>query len=709
MATKLSPVGTEFQVNQITANNQSFPDITPLSDGRFIVVYRRFFDSDGDDIDILGQFVNPNGTLSGATRFVADSSGIQDDPAVAARSGGGFTTVWQDFGLATGSPIADPDIYYAVTNSAGTNTVTRTLLIDSVFVLQNPDIATMSDLRQIVVAERDVDINNTDIVFDVLEPDGTTQLFGGSTIGLAASVSNTRARNPQVAGGGPERALLVYEDNNGEPNVTDIHITARLFNETTNTFGSGVLIGDAGAGHSMVQPDVAYIGAGRFAIVYDLDQQSIFARVYNSNTGALSPEIAVSAAVVSTAFLPKVAATQDGGFVVTWSDFAGPAPDTDGFSIHARRFDPYGNPFGDDFVVNTLTNNWQTAPVVGISGGNVLTAWEDFASRPSDMSPPSIQAQAATAPAFDYDSAAYGDFDNDGRSDVLLQSLSTGAVAILSTNSAGVLATGSPVGSLPAGFKIDGTGNFNSTPGDDILLRSAASGQVAVWVMNGKSAVDFKVLGSTSSQFLNSGIGDFTGDGQSDLLFRNTGTGEIASWQIVDNALGAPPKVLGSAPSVYQIVTVADFTGDHQADILFRNLNTGEIAEWQLANNQLAAPPAVVGSTSAAYHVVGTGDFDGNGANDILFRHDNGELAMWLLNSAGQLLTAPQVVGSAALIYHVEGTGDLNGDGRSDIVFRDTAGNVIEWLMNGATIQTIQSAGGVSQDFSIAPHHFDLI
>src|SRR5262245_3722729 len=119
MATKLSPVGSQFTVNQLATNDQSLPDITPLSDGRFVVVYRHLATAAGTDIDIHGQFVNANGTLSGPIIFVEGDFGIQDDPAVAARGDGGFTTVWQDFGTVTGSPNPSPDIYYAVTNSAG--------------------------------------------------------------------------------------------------------------------------------------------------------------------------------------------------------------------------------------------------------------------------------------------------------------------------------------------------------------------------------------------------------------------------------------------------------------------------------------------------------------------------------------------------------------------------------------------------------------
>jgi hypothetical protein len=707
MATKLSPVGNQFRVNLVTNFSQQAPDIAPLSDGRFVVVYENFTNGTGTDNDILGQFVNANGTLSGTTLFPMLANGLQSDPAVAARGDGSFTTVWQDFGTTTGSPIADPDIYYAITGAAGNGIANRTLIMNaSGRALQRPDIATLAstpaESAQMVVAELAYSATDHDIVFDILGPAG--QRFAGALFDNVDASAGLQ-QNPQVAGSS-DRALVVYEDNRGESNAGEFHISARVFDATFPSFGPILTIADAAAGFSYLRPDVAFIGDGRFVIVYDY-WLAVVARIYDAYTGALGPEINVSTAPAEFAYAAKVAATQDGGFVVTWQDENGLDGDTSGQSIHARRFDPYGNPFGDDFLVNTLTDGDQVTPVVGITGGNIVTAWTDFASRPGDTSAPSVQARAFSAPGFDYDSAAYADFDNNGRSDLLYQNLSTGAVAIWTTDSAGVAVATAAPGSLPSGYKIDGTGNFNSAPGDDILLRGSG-GQIAVWVTSGTSVVDFKVLGSAPAAYLNAGNGDLTGDGQSDLLFRHVGTGEIASWQVVNNALAAPAKVLGSAPNVYQIVAVADFTGDHQADILFRNLGTGEIAEWQVANNQLLSAQ-VVGSTANAYHVVGTGDFDGNGANDILFRHDNGQLVMWLLNSAGQLLTAPQAVGSVSNIYHVDGTGDLNGDGRSDIIFRDTSDNVVEWLMNGASAQAMQDVGRISQDFSIAAHHFDLI
>jgi hypothetical protein len=498
----------------------------------------------------------------------------------------------------------------------------------------------------------------------------------------------------------------VYEDDS--TSAGDANISARVFNGTSNTVGAVIPIANHSAG--LFDVDVAAIGGGRYAIVYT-DGSHVFGEIYNPATSFLSPEFIVDASPLTAPFRadsPEVAATADGGFIVTWSDAVGPPPDNNNFSVHERRFDLYGNAFGDDFGVNTTTPNNQQSSDIAVIGSRMLTSWTDLSSNPLDSSGGGIRAQAATLPVLDYDSARYGDFNANGRADILFQNINPALdAAIWQTNASGVLSTISAIGPVPGGFRIDGTGNFNGTAGDDILLRGPNS--VAILPMNGTTAQPVQVLGGVPTEFLNSGIGDFTGDGQSDLLFRNLSTGEIASWGVANNALSTVPKVLGSTSSQFHIVAVDDFTGDHQADILFRHDN-GDIAIWRVANNALAGVPAIVGSTSTAFHVVGTGDFDGNGANDILFRNDNGDLAIWLLNSSGALLGAPAAIGNAGPQFHVDGTGDLNGDGRSDIIFRDANGTLVEWLMNGASLAAAPSVlGTATVDYSIAAHHFELI
>src|SRR4051794_1670400 len=102
MATKLLPVGSEFQVNSAipnsfstdgTANSQDFPSIATLSDGRYAVVYQS--NSSTTDIDIHAAFVTAAGVASQS--FGVDrNGGVQSQPVAAGRGGGGFGVAFTD-------------------------------------------------------------------------------------------------------------------------------------------------------------------------------------------------------------------------------------------------------------------------------------------------------------------------------------------------------------------------------------------------------------------------------------------------------------------------------------------------------------------------------------------------------------------------------------------------------------------------------------
>jgi hypothetical protein len=712
MANKVTPIGSEFQVNKNifvppsfdgTAFGQIRPSVAALTDGRFAVVYNSQPSATGND-DIHFAIVDSNGNV-GSKSFVYRATGLQGPSAVAGRLDGGFGVAWSDELTSTGAADSHPNnINYRTVSGDGV--LGPVIAVgDGLGNMANLAITTLSDGRQVVVFDDLSDFANGDIFLNVVSATGTATAFAPSVL-LPVDTSGPVQQDPSIAAQGLN-AMIVYEDATGGSGPFDENISGRIFNGATNTVGAVIPIADHDM--SIFQPDVAAIGGGRYVIVYT-DGSHIYSKIYNPVTGTLTPEVIVdtSPSAGTSTDNAQVAGTADGGFVVTWGDFGGPPPDTNGSSVHERRFDLFGHAFGDDFVVNTTTTNDQQFSDLAVSGSNVLTAWEDYLSHTSDVSPPGIRAQAATLPLFDFDSAQYGDFNANGRADILFQNVSpTADAAIWQTNSSGVLSSITAIGPVPSGFRIDGTGNFNSSSGDDILLRSTNS--VAVLPMNGISPQPVRTLGGVPTEFLNSGIGDFTGDGQDDLLFRNINTGEIATWGVANNALSAAPKVLGSTAPQFHIVAVDDFTGDHQADILFRHDN-GDIAIWRVANNSLAGAPSIVGSTSTAFHVVGTGDFDGNGSNDILFRNDIGDLAIWLLNSQGQLLSAPAAIGNAGSQFHVDGTGDLNGDGRADIVFRDANGTLVEWLMNGTSFAAPPAVlGGADDDYSIAAHHFDLV
>ncbi|MED5462763.1 MAG: hypothetical protein VYC03_09080, partial [Pseudomonadota bacterium] len=90
-------VGSEFQVNSYTSNNQYEPSVAGLTGGGFVVTWQ---DSSGHDggsgDDIRGQIYTKDGTTVG-TEFRVNSytSNTQNEPDVTALPDGGFVVTWQ--------------------------------------------------------------------------------------------------------------------------------------------------------------------------------------------------------------------------------------------------------------------------------------------------------------------------------------------------------------------------------------------------------------------------------------------------------------------------------------------------------------------------------------------------------------------------------------------------------------------------------------
>ncbi len=93
-----STIGSEFQVNSWTNNDQIYPSVTFDGDGKIIVVWQSE-EQDGDQSGIFGQRYHANGNPQGnnfpVNTFTTHS---QISPAVHANANGQFTVVWQGWG-----------------------------------------------------------------------------------------------------------------------------------------------------------------------------------------------------------------------------------------------------------------------------------------------------------------------------------------------------------------------------------------------------------------------------------------------------------------------------------------------------------------------------------------------------------------------------------------------------------------------------------
>jgi hypothetical protein len=82
--------------------------------------------------------------------------------------------------------------------------------------------------------------------------------------------------------------------------------------------------------------------------------------------------------------------------------------------------------------------------------------------------------------------AGTGDFNNDGRSDILLQNGQQ--LAVWEMNGMTVLAGSGNIGpALGPNWTVAGIGDFNADGGADILLHNGS--QIALWEMNGTTVL----------------------------------------------------------------------------------------------------------------------------------------------------------------------------------------------------------------------------
>jgi hypothetical protein len=285
----------------------------------------------------------------------------------------------------------------------------------------------------------------------------------------------------------------------------------------------------------------------------------------------------------------------------------------DDASLAPAKSDPLGNHirFVNDFDGNGTDDIlWQTA------GGATHISFMDGAR----------VSRCAPLGTFTDTLMGTGDFNGDGKPDTVWRNMSTGAVRIGLMNGRAITAfVNVSTSPIALNVKLEAVGDFDGNGRADILWRNqstgrsvmsyhAADGTVSSWLL----VSNFIALNTSALK-----VGDINGDDRDDIVWRNNVTGNV-----VISLMNGPPTSWVSITSTpialnVKLEAIGDFDGNGQADLLWRNITTGNsLMSYHNTNGTVASWPVVSSyinpSTTSAQ---GVGDFDADGADDILWRN----------------------------------------------------------------------------------------
>ena len=135
--------------------------------------------------------------------------------------------------------------------------------------------------------------------------------------------------------------------------------------------------------------------------------------------------------------------------------------------------------------------------------------------------------------------AGIGDFNGDGTSDLLFRDSTTYTPTFAIWDiSLDQYVNGGTVGSLPNySWYFKGVGDFNGDGKSDMLFWDPGSGDYWTWDLNGSAIVGGGDIGNPGRNWNVVGIADVVGNHESAILFQDYSSGQLATWQMNDTKL----------------------------------------------------------------------------------------------------------------------------------------------------------------------------
>ncbi|MEI6333308.1 MAG: FG-GAP-like repeat-containing protein [Methylococcaceae bacterium] len=280
-----------------------------------------------------------------------------------------------------------------------------------------------------------------------------------------------------------------------------------------------------------------------------------------------------------------------------------------------------------------------------------------------------------------------GDFNGDGKLDLAVTNLAsnTGSVSVLLRNSDN---TGFEpkvdftTGSYPRSVSV---GDFNGDGKIDLVVANSWSGTVSVLLRNAaNTSFDPKLDFATGSYPTSVSVCDFNGDGKTDLVVANVSSDTVSVLLRNADNTDFNPTVDLATGSMPESVRVGDFNGDGKADLVVANYGSNSVSVLLRNAANTGFYPKVDVATGSHPPSVSIGDFNGDGKTDLAVANSGSNTVSVLLRNAANTGFDPKMDFTTGSRPSSVSVGDFNGDGKTDLVVANFWSNTVSVLLRNA-------------------------
>ncbi|MBR0556094.1 calcium-binding protein [Ciceribacter sp. L1K23] len=366
--TTLATGSAETRVNTFTSGAQTWPAVTGLADGGWIVTWSSE-SQDGSSYGTYQQHYGANGQPIGGETLISTSTiGSQQETSVSALDDGGWIVTWagrdaQNFG----------EVYQQRFDADGRKVGTETLVNEfGTGDQRTPVVTTLADGGWIVAWESpEVDGSSSGVSMQRYDASGNK--VGGETI-----ANTTRAGHqysPTVTGladGGWVVSWVGAGD-------TSYDVFQQRFGSDGEHIGAETRI-NIGTDRTQFIPTTIALGDGGWLVTWTSDDgtegYNVYQQRYAADGSTDGAQLTVNSTIAGDQFNSSAVALADGGWVVAWQNK--PSDDASN-DVYMQRYDAEGRAVGSETLISVTTANAQYSPVLSaLSDGSWVVSWVSF-------------------------------------------------------------------------------------------------------------------------------------------------------------------------------------------------------------------------------------------------------------------------------------------------------------------------------------------